>query len=239
MLTACWSPKGGCGTTVVCCALAVVLARAGDDPPGALLVDLSGDLPAALGMVPGGGPGVADWLAADPGVGVEALGAMEVDAGNGLAVLPWVTSSSSGSPPGTGTGGGVRGSQTEHAEPTERAEDLVAGLSAGSRPVLVDCGRADTGPALAVAAAADRSFMVLRPCYLAMRRALEAPIRPSGIIVVREPDRALAVRDIEEVLGVPVLAGVAFDPAVARAVDAGLLARRLPRGLERALRGAA
>ena len=30
-------------------------------------------------------------------------------------------------------------------------------------------------------------------------------------------------------------AEVAFDPAVARAVDAGLLASRLPRGLERSL----
>jgi hypothetical protein len=40
------------------------------------------------------------------------------------------------------------------------------------------------------------------------------------------------------VLGVPVRAEVEVDSAVARAVDAGLLARRVPRGLERALRGA-
>lgn len=231
MLTACWSPKGGCGTTVVCCALAVVLARSGEDSPGSLLVDLSGDIPAALGLTGNKGPGVADWLAAEPGVGVDALGAMEVDAGNGLSVLPWVTAPArSPTPAGAGE---------TRVEQTERAEDLVGGLSAGRRPVVVDCGRATAGPGLTVAAAADQSFMVLRPCYLAMRRALEAPIRPSGIIVVREPDRALSVRDIEEVLGVPVRAEVAYDPAVARAVDAGLLARRLPRGLQRALRGAA
>lgn len=231
MLTACWSPKGGCGTTVVCCALAVVLARSGEDSPGSLLVDLSGDVPAALGLAGTGGPGVADWLAAESGVGADALGAMEVDAGNGLSVLRWVTLAPGSPMPGSARGVG--------AELTDRAEDLAAGLSAGHRPVVVDCGRADAGPGLTVAAAADQSFMVLRPCYLAMRRALEAPIRPSGIIVVREPDRALAVGDIEDVLGVPVRAEVAYDPAVARAVDAGLLARRLPRGLQRALRGVA
>jgi hypothetical protein len=56
---------------------------------------------------------------------------------------------------------------------------------------------------------------------------------------VREPGRALTRRDVEEVLGVPVRAEVDVDPAVARAVDAGLLASRLPRALERGLRNAA
>jgi hypothetical protein len=41
------------------------------------------------------------------------------------------------------------------------------------------------------------------------------------------------------VVGAPVLAEIEADPAVARAVDAGLLRGRLPRSLERGLRDAA
>ena len=53
MLIACWSAKGGAGTTVVTAALGLVLARR--HPAGALLVDLAGDLPAALGLPPEAG----------------------------------------------------------------------------------------------------------------------------------------------------------------------------------------
>ena len=147
MLYACWSPKGGSGTTVVAAALGVLLARAA--PSGALLADLAGDLPTALG----------------------------------LTVPP-------------------------------------------------------TGIGLAVAASATVSLLVIRPCYLALRRALEAPLRPSGVVLVAEEGRSLGRADVEDVLGVPVRAEIRVDPAVARAVDAGLLAGRLPRGLERALRPA-
>ena len=111
-------------------------------------------------------------------------------------------------------------------------------MSADRRPVVADCGAADAGAGLAVAAAAPVSLLVLRPCYLALRRAMAAPIRPSGVVLVVEPGRSLGRRDVEEVLGVPVRAEVEVDPAVARAVDAGVLARRVPRGLERALRAA-
>ncbi len=70
-------------------------------------------------------------------------------------------------------------------------------------------------------------------------RALAAPLRPSGVVLVSEPGRALGAKDVEDVLGVPVRAEVTVEAAVARAVDAGLLASRLPRSLERALRRAA
>jgi hypothetical protein len=56
---------------------------------------------------------------------------------------------------------------------------------------------------------------------------------------VAEPGRALGAPEVEDVLGVPVRAVVGADPAVARAVDAGSLGDRLPRRLERAVRGAA
>jgi hypothetical protein len=64
-------------------------------------------------------------------------------------------------------------------------------------------------------------------------------VRPSGVVLDTEPGRSLVRRDVEYVLGAPVRAEIELDPLVARAVDAGLLATRLPRGLHRALRDAA
>jgi hypothetical protein len=80
---------------------------------------------------------------------------------------------------------------------------------------------------------------VLRPCYLAVRRALAAAVRPSAVVLIEEPDRSLQARDIEDVLGVPVRAVVPWDTAIARCVDAGLLRSRVPRSLASALRAAA
>jgi hypothetical protein len=54
-----------------------------------------------------------------------------------------------------------------------------------------------------------------------------------------EPRRALGRREIEDVVGVKVAAEIDVQPTIARAVDAGLLAARLPRGLSRTLRAAA
>src|SRR5438552_253681 len=71
VLIALWSAKGGSGTTVVAAALATVLARS--SPGGAVLVDLAGDVPGALGVAEPPGYGVADWLAAGPSVPEDAL----------------------------------------------------------------------------------------------------------------------------------------------------------------------
>ncbi len=217
MLIACWSPKGGSGTTVVACGLAAVLARSGS-PEGVLLADLSGDAACVLGMVDPPGPGLAEWLGAGPDVGPAALGRLEVEAATRLRLLPW-------KPPGP-----------DFRPTAGRAEALVDALSADPRPVVADCGSAAAGAGLALAAGASVSLLVLRPCYLALRRALAAPVRPSGVVLVTEPRRALGRRDVEDVLGVPVRAEISLDDGVARAVDAGLLARRVPRLLERALR---
>ncbi len=72
MVTACWSLKGGSGTTVVAAGLALSIQRRIGRP--VLLVDLAGDLPAALGLPEPTGPGVAEWLAAGPAVPPEAGG---------------------------------------------------------------------------------------------------------------------------------------------------------------------
>ena len=105
--------------------------------------------------------------------------------------------------------------------------------------MVADCGALPTGARLAVAAAASMSLLVLRPCYLALRRAAAFPLRPSGVVLLEEPGRLLTVADIEAALGVPVKAKVAVDPHIARAVDAGSFGARVPRRLQRALRRAA
>jgi MinD-like ATPase involved in chromosome partitioning or flagellar assembly len=215
VLVACWSAKGGAGTTVVAVSLSLLLARR--DAPGALLVDLDGDAPGALGTAEPDGPGLAGWLAAGPEVPADALARLEAHPATGLGLLA------------RGTG----------ALDASRAEVLVALLRQEPRTVVVDCGAGPDGVAAHVAAAADRSVLVTRPCFLALRKALAAPLRPTEVVLLEEPGRALRAADVEDVLGVPVVAEVAVDPAVARAVDAGLLAARLPRGLARELGRAA
>lgn len=93
---------------------------------------------------------------------------------------------------------------------------------------VVDAGRLGSGdPAPGEA----EHYVVLRgPCYVALATlvASDGP-RPHGIILVAEDGRSLTARDVEEVTGLPVVATVQASPRVARTIDAGLLASRLPR----------
>jgi MinD-like ATPase involved in chromosome partitioning or flagellar assembly len=217
MVIACWSVKGGSGTTVVAAALALRLARTSTP---AVLADLAGDAPAVLGAPEPQGPGLAEWLAAGPGVSPDALNRLLANVGPGLSLLA------------AGSGG-------LHNLTEADGDRLVAALAAmPQRTTVVDCGSTPSGVALGLAAGATRSLLVVRPCFLALRRALAAPIRPSAVVLIEEPNRTLSAADVEDVLGVPVIL-VPWDQSVARAVDAGLLATRLPRPLERALRNAA
>src|SRR5688572_18987795 len=184
VLIACWSAKGGSGTTVVAAALASLLARSSS---GALLADLAGDVPAVLGLPEPDGPGLAQWLGAGPTVPADALGRLEVASSGGLAVLP--------------CGGAL-------PDAPGRGEVLAALLAADARPVVADCGCAPTGARLAVAAGAGQSLLVLRPCYLALRRAVASPLRPSGVVLIEEEGRAISRRDVEGALGIPVRAVV-------------------------------
>jgi hypothetical protein len=216
MLIACWSAKGGTGTTVVSASLALLLAQRSSG--GAVLADLAGDLPAALGLPEPDSPGLSAWLAAGHGVPADALGRLELEVADGLALLP------RGQGPLT----------------PARAGLLAALLDASPRPTVVDCGcPAAAGAPAEVVVGARRSLLVIRPCYLALRRAMQAPLRPSGVVVIHEPGRSLSADDVRQVVPAPVVAEVALDPAVARAVDAGMLAGRLPRSLAKALAHAA
>ena len=92
-----------------------------------------------------------------------------------------------------------------------------------SSVVVDDAGGFD---AAAHAGASPTRILVLRPCYLALKAAIAALREqrpPDSLVVVAEPDRALGPNDLADALGVPVAAVVPVDPAVARAVDAGLL----------------
>lgn len=209
----CWSAKGGSGTTVVSAALALVLSH----QRPALLVDLDGDSPAALGIAEPCGPGVGDWLAS-PTADPAALHRLAIEATDTLQLVP------RGSPPACST-------------TDARWADLAAALAGRATTVVIDAGTGPPPPSLV--GAATHNLLVIRPCYLALRRAVATGVQPSGIVLIGEPGRALTARDVERALGAPVVAELQYDPAVARAVDAGLLAARLPRSLANSLKSAA
>ena len=92
----------------------------------------------------------------------------------------------------------------------------------------------DHAELLNIARRAETSILVLRPCFLALRRANkfigEHPdLKPDGIVLVEESNRALHVEDVEAAVGARVVARIPLDTEVSRAVDAGVLAScRLP-----------
>jgi hypothetical protein len=222
MLFSCWSAKGGSGTTVVSVALAVLLGR--ESESGAVLVDLEGDAPIAVGVPQPDGPGISDWLAASPSVGAAAITRLEHQIANDVYLVP-------------------RGRRSLTGE--ERVSLCTQHLLRDERPIVVDVGCVtwDNSPDDLVRRkfieAANTSLLVTRPCFISLRRALSLPIRPTGVVLVEESGRALGSSDVEDVLGVPIVATIAVDASIARAVDSGLLASRLPSQLGRALRDVA
>ncbi|MFO1536412.1 MAG: hypothetical protein ACKOVH_01070, partial [Actinomycetota bacterium] len=113
---------------------------------------------------------------------------------------------------------------------------LGAALRSADRCCVVDAGRADDPATRMVVEVADAAVVVVRGCYLSLRRAVHAPLtaRAQGIAFVDEPGRALGPAEARDVLDRPVLTEVPVRPAIARAVDAGVLAVRPPDGLARA-----
>ncbi|CAB4588449.1 MAG: hypothetical protein ACK5CE_22680 [Actinomycetes bacterium] len=212
MYTLCWSAKGGSGTTVVACALATLAARSRPT----LLVDLGGDVGAVLGASTSAGAGVADWLAS-PHAPAHALAHLAVEVTDRLSIVPT----------------GQAGIRRLDAAGAERLAHACAAATTDTTTVVVDAG--PFGHHEVLHRVADRSLIVLRPCYLSLRRAVQQPGLAREVVVISEPGRAYSTADIERVLGMPVVAEVASDPAVARSVDAGQLARRVPSSLSRPL----
>jgi hypothetical protein len=188
-------------------------------PRPALLVDLDGELPAVLGLPEPMRPGVADWLASD--TAASHLADLLLDIAPTTWLLPWRSDARLSGLPSPDRwvefGGWLRGWANEHGG------EVTIDAGTGTPPApLVGC--------------VDHALLVTRPCYLSLRRAVRAATRPTGVILVDEPGRALRRHEIEHALGARVEAVVAIDPAIARAVDAGLLTTRLPRSLGRDLR---
>lgn len=217
MLLALWSPKGGSGTSVVAAALALVsagredtrLADLGDDQPAILglpLLACSGSVKPSEGLI--------GWVAAGPSTPTEWLDEMAVPVIPGLSLLP----------------GGFDISADRL--PEEGGAALAVGLRDWGTAVL-DAGPSrgsDKGAGFAALEVADAVLMVIRPCYLALRRAVGDPrlAGSAGAVLVEEPGRALDADDVAAVLGVPVVGRVPVRAEIARAVDAGVLRNRLP-----------
>lgn len=221
MLQTLWSVKGGVGVSVSAAALATSLAHRGRDT---LLVDLAGDQPALLGLAEPAGPGVLDWLAArgEPA----ALGRLRVPVVDRLALLPSGDGPVEGRHVGSPDAGRLVEALDGLAEHVVVDAGVVGGrFAVGSHAELV-AGLADAG----------RSLLVTRACYLALRRGVQASLRADGVVLVADAGRGMDRHDVAAVLGLPVLAVLEADPSVARRVDAGLVARRPLRLLERGLR---
>jgi hypothetical protein len=256
VLITCWSVKGGSGVSVVTAALAGLMAQRHGR---AAVVDFGGDQPATLGLPEPSGPGVLDWC--DSAAGPEALGRLAVEAASDLVVVPrgegralvdparvpalleavralaGVVVVDAGvpltsSPPDLlpGVGGGAGGGA---------GDGLVGGGEGADDPIEAATGRRrGPRPHGEVLRAAGSSLFVTRACYLALRRALRVGVDADGVVLLAEPGRALGRRDVADLLGLPVVGVVEADPAVARAVDAGTLVRRVPPTLARGLRRA-
>lgn len=199
----CWSVKGGSGTTVV--ASTIALMRAAESQRGALLIDLVGDVPAVLGLAESSGPGINDWFANCDHGSRMTLQSIAIQATANLQII-------------------ARGSK--HLEKNANFTELCAALKTFDLPIIVDAGCGLPSPDLL--ANASSSLLITRPCYLSLRRAAQLSVSPTGIVLINEAGRALGKHDVEAVIGAPVVAEIDFDSAIARAVDAGLLASRIP-----------
>jgi cellulose biosynthesis protein BcsQ len=218
MLLSLWSPKGGSGTSVFTAACAAVLsARC-----ATRLVDLDGDQGAVLGLAPTGfigGRGVRDWLAAGPAAPADALTRLAVDVGPGLELVP-------------------AGERVGGIAPGGEAGAALGVVLREWGAVVADCGRAADDATRAVIEVSDHSIVVVRGCYLALRRVAgdELAQRASGVVVLEETGRVLRRHQVADVLGLPVLATVPVRASIARVVDAGVLVSRLPDQLARPAR---
>lgn len=215
MLLALWSPKGGSGTSVVSAALALVSAARCETR----LADFGGDQPAILGLPPlASALTLVEWLNAGPATPTEWLDDMAVPVVAGLSLLP--------------------GNPDVLAASPECGAALAVALRDGGMTVIdVGSGVDDSdGASRAVIDVADAALMVIRPCYLALRRAVaDARLASShAAILVEDAGRALDAEDVASVLGIPVVGRIPVRSEIARAVDAGVLRDRVPVSLARA-----
>ena len=246
-----WSPKGGVGTTTVVAGLA---AHCFGRIP-VLIVDLGGDVAAMLGCEPPE-TGWGDWVTAQAAPASGALiRSSSLVAPDVRLLAPGRVGQSQlmgrfggrvGRTNGWPSSDGLEG-EPGHADARTSSSAFVNGsvsrafwqqLSGFDGMVIID---AADGRHLLVdwfTVHGAQVWMTMRGCYLGMRRAAHARTAlgpPDGIVWVSEAGRAIRSADAQKVLRAPVVADVPWRPAIARAVDAGLILRRPPEALSRAL----
>jgi hypothetical protein len=211
MLIGVWSPKGGTGVSTVTAVSALVAAR---EAP-TVVIDPRGDQAAILGIA-APSRGWSD-LASATELPVDAINRIAVPCSDLLRLV--------------GVG------EVEPPFTIGAPADLLASARYCAPNVFVDLGV--VGPNLrGFAEALDTLVVVVRPCYLAVRRALGHPLlgRSVGAVIVEDQGRVLSPRDITATLGCRILATVDLRPDVARAIDSGTLAYRPPEHLVRSAR---
>ena len=207
MVVALWSAKGGAGVTSAAALLAIGQAERAQST---VLVDLCGDLPTVLGTEePVADTGIADWLALESPTAAM-LARIEHEARLHLTCLS--------------RGAGPIDGLVPHLRRVTR-----------DRLAIIDCGviRDGSQAEAQVVADADQSLLVTRECFLHLRSVQLAPLRPSAVIVIKEPGRHLGRADVEAAAGAPVVAELAIDRSISGAIDSGLVQARLPRRLVR------
>lgn len=200
----CWSIKGGSGTTVVSAALALTLAQR--NTAAVRIVDLAGDIPSALGIAEPSGEGISNWLQQQQQP--QTIQSLQIPVTARVSLIPRGD-----------------GALMHHALTTEHCNTLATELDTSHELTVVDAG---SGHIPQLVNNATTSLLVIRPCYLALRKAAHLVVKPHGIVLINEPGRSLGKRDVESVVGAPVLVELPLDPTIARCVDAGLLASRIP-----------
>jgi hypothetical protein len=150
--------------------------------------------------------------------------------GDTLAVFGTPTPIRSHTPASEAIGEPVAVTDTLTVTVTDRLDTLTfTRLHRDGWQVVIDAGT--TAPDLPGAL----QLLVVRNCYLTLRRAVTHPTPVDAAVAVLEPRRALTHTDITAVLaGIPVIE-LSHDPNIARAIDAGLLSMRRPAALTRAL----
>ena len=209
MFTILSSPKGGTGTSVVAASLAIVSSSSSPT----LLVDLSGDQAAILGL-PQPPIGLSDWA---NGMTYREFDEIISLCHDNLYLAP------------TGT----FDFETLNANAWDKLLRALSLKHSEGHNIIVDLGRADIP--LALRKIVDTCYLVTRPCYLALRRAVDLETAFSGVIVVNEPDRVLTSRDVELVLKLKCVAEIPYTSEISRRVDSGLLKSRLPMALQSVL----
>ena len=193
------SPKGGNCTTVTATAYALLMAANGTHT---VLIDLCGDVPAAAGMAEPTTPGINDWLSESSTSDAQTLVTLGTPFDNGLVIVH-------------------RGSSFVEGQP--RWSDLANAITTLPMNIVIDAGTTFLPDELR--RAVTHVTMVVKPCYLSLRRASRMQ-RPTQLFVVCEESRALTIKDVGHVLGMPVTCEIPYTPAISRAVDAGMLPSR-------------